>query len=185
MLHHWKIIFLNTPTPPSPLLDQLWPHLTTFLLLSILINSQLQEMEKGNVFFSWRDTEVSFRGSRGMWQSQHSSSSTQSHSGMLDMLELQDTSEKSPTTNTTWFWGGPGQGCSQFGKMILRGAGFSADSSAHWNHSSLPQISKSHPNIRWISHSCVYKSPQKRKIKTKMVMSNSEIFYTKLVPNQN
>lgn len=120
MLHHWKIIFLNTPTPPSPLLDQLWPHLTTFLLLSILINSQLQEMEKGNVFFSWRDTEVSFRGSRGMWQSQHSSSSTQSHSGMLDMLELQDTSEKSPTTNTTWFWGGPGQGCSQFGKMILQ-----------------------------------------------------------------
>lgn len=42
---------------------------------------------------------------------------------MLDVVELQSTSEKSPTTNTTWFWGGPGQGCSQFGKMILQGQG--------------------------------------------------------------
>lgn len=57
--------------------------------------------------------------------------------------------------------------------------------SAHWNHSSLPQISKSHPNIRWISHYCVYNIPQKSKIKTKLVMTNSEIFYTKLVLNQN
>lgn len=49
-------------------------------------------------------------------------------------------SEKSPTTNTTWFWGEPGQGCSQFGKMILQGAGFSADSSALGLHTEITAL---------------------------------------------
>lgn len=34
-------------------------------------------------FYLWKNIEASFPGSRGMWQPQHSSSSTHSHSGTL------------------------------------------------------------------------------------------------------
>lgn len=107
---------------------------------------------------------------------------------MLDVLEVQSTSEKSPPTNTTWFWGGPGQGCSQFGKMILQGQG-SVLTHQHQVCTLKSQLCPRFPSltqiIRWISHYCVYKVPQKSKIKTKLGMTNSEIYYTKLVLNQN
>lgn len=56
---------------------------------------------------------------------------------------------------------------------------------AHWNHSSLPQIS-SLTQISGGSHTTVFtRFHRKEKSKQSWLMTNSEIFYTKLVQNQN